>query len=575
MDLPAVQTRVLLLLLCLIPSGPVHATSSVVLDAMEHELSRSMTQLTRADPNPVYFLQYEMTEERTYTLEARDGGLMDPRSSFSRYLDVDLRLGSMALDNTHEIRSGNWRDNSNSRRIIEFPLQADTGSIRATLWAETEHQFQKAKERYTKVLNNRQVKVAEEDLSPDFSPAAAQRFEEDPTYITLDTLVWRGIIQRTARYLRQFDFVYESGVTLSAEDHTTALVNTDGTRIQQENHYLRLVLNISGMADDGMELYRGEYFDAASPEHLPDQSTVQQAAERLVNELKALKQAPLVEPYIGPAILRNRASGVFFHEIFGHRVEAHRQKGTTEGQTFTKKVGEQILPDFISVYEDPSLASYAGKDLRGFYRYDDQGVPGARVEVIQNGVLRNFLCSRSPIANFPQSNGHGRREFGYQVVSRMANLLVESSKTVPYERLRQMLVAECRKQGKPYGLIFDDISGGFTMTGREGPQAFKVLPLLVTRVYADGRADEVVRGVDIVGTPLTSFSKILITGDDPDVFNGTCGAESGGVPVSAISPSILVSEIEVEKRPKEQEKPPILAPPGPKTFGSIRSGGER
>jgi TldD protein len=147
------------------------------------------------------------------------------------------------------------------------------------------------------------------------------------------------------------------------------------------------------------------------------------------------------------------------------------------------------------------------------------------------------------------------------VVSRQGNLIIQSNNTVPYKHLREMLIEECKKQGKPYGLIFDDFAGGFPMTVRRGPQAFKVLPLYVYRVYADGRPDEVVRGVDIVGTPLTCFSKILITGDDDGVFNGTCGAESGGVPVSAVSPSILVSEIEVEKRQKEQEKPPILPPP--------------
>jgi predicted Zn-dependent protease len=89
-----------------------------------------------------------------------------------------------------------------------------------------------------------------------------------------------------------------------------------------------------------------------------------------------------------------------------------------------------------------------------------------------------------------------------------------------------------------------------------------VIPLVVRKVFADGRPDELVRGVDIVGTPLTSFSKIVATGDDPEIFNGSCGAESGWVPVSAISPSILVTQIEIEKKAKEQEKPPILPPPG-------------
>lgn len=556
----------LVLALTLLIPGSIRAASSPLLDIMEQELTRSMTHLSSIQPDPVYFLQYEVTEEKAWGLEARDGGLLAPDSQFLRFLDVDLRLGSPELDNTHEIRGGNWRDNSRPRRVIEFPIEADAGAIRAELWSETEYQLQRARERYTKVLSNRQVKVAEEDLSPDFSTAAPHTFEEASTYTQIDTLAWREIIQQTARYFSQFDFIYESQVALHAMDRTVYLVNSDGSRQAHENHYLRFSLSVSGMAQDGMELYRPETFSAATPAHLPDEATVQATAERLVGELKALINAPLVDPYIGPAILRNRASGVFFHEIFGHRIEAHRQKSVSEGQTFTKKVGEEILPAFISIFDDPTIATFKGTDLRGYYRFDDQGMPGERVTVVEKGVLRNFLCSRSPIANFPASNGHGRRESGFQVVSRMGNLLVESAKTVPYTRLREMLVEECRKQKKPYGLIFDDISGGFTQTGREGPQAFKVLPLLVTRVYADGRPDEVVRGVDIVGTPLTSFSKILVTGDDDGVFNGTCGAESGWVPVSAISPSILVSEIEVEKRQKEQEKPPILPPPGRKTL---------
>jgi predicted Zn-dependent protease len=429
------------------------------------------------------------------------------------------------------------------------------------LWAETEYQLQKAQERFTKVLTNRQVKVEEEDLSGDFSPSDSHTYTEEVSVSHIDEGHWRPIIKAAAEYFTGFPFVHDSRVWLASNDKATIMVNSEGNRLHHGNHYIRLGLNISGMADDGMELDRGEIFSVSSIDHLPDREVVMQTAERLVEELQALIDAPLVEPYIGPAILCNRASGVFFHEIFGHRIEGHRQKSESEGQTFTKKLNEQILPEFISVYDDPTLARFGDTDLRGYYQFDDEGVKSQRLTVVDKGVLKNFLTSRSPIENFPRSNGHGRRQYGYDIVSRMGNTIIESEKRVTYERLREMLIEECRKQDKPYGLIFNDISGGFTMTGRRGPQAFKVLPLYVYRVYADGRPNEVVRGVDIVGTPLTCFSKILVTADDDAVFNGTCGAESGGVPVSAVSPSLLVSEIEVEKRYKQQEKPPILAPP--------------
>jgi TldD protein len=403
--------------------------------------------------------------------------------------------------------------------------------------------------------------VEEEDLSDDFCPGAAQTFAEPAVASAIDEQHWQEVLKRIGQYFAQYDFVLTSLAGLSLEDRTIYMVNSEGSQLQHTQHYHRVNIAVSGMAPDGMELNRSEYYCAASVASLPDESTIMADAERLVAELDALIHAPLVEPYIGPAILKNRASAVFFHEIFGHRVEGHRQKSESEGQTFTKKVGQEILPAFISVIDDPTLAQFQGIDLRGYYRFDDEGIPAQRVVVVENGVLRNFLMSRSPIRNFPTSNGHGRRYPGFDVVARQGNLIVHSENTVSYPRLREELIEECRRQGKPYGLVFEDISGGFTMTGRMGPQAFKVLPLYVQRVYADGRPDEVVRGVDIVGTPLTSFSKILRTADDDAVFNGTCGAESGWCPVSAVSPSILVSEIEVEKRQKEQEKPPILPPP--------------
>jgi predicted Zn-dependent protease len=533
-----------------------------LLGIMAEELDRSTRDLGAGPEAPMYYLQYAVTETRSVSLGVNNGGRDAPASDQRRYLDVSLRVGSPQLDSKHEIRGGGWRDNYTDRRLIDFPLADEPGAVRAALWDETEYQYRKAQERYTKVQTNRQVKVEEEDLSDDFSPAAPQQFLGTAVTAEVDTAYWGGVLKRIGVYLAGFPFVHDSGIRLSSETLTAYLVSSEGTRVRQSNAYVRLGLRLSGMAADGMDLDRYDSFDAATTQELPDEPTIRQAAERLVGELQALLDAPIVEPYIGPAILRNRASGVFFHEIFGHRVEGHRQKSESEGQTFTKKVGQLILPDFISVYDDATLERFRGQELRGFYRFDDEGTPAERVTVVDHGVLRNFLTTRSPIDNFPTSNGHARRQYGYDPVARQGNLIVESERTVPYDKLREMLIAECRKQGKPYGLVFDDISGGFTMTGRGGPQAFKVLPLLVYRVYADGRPDEVVRGVDIVGTPLTSFSKILMAGDDPEVFNGTCGAESGGVPVSAISPSILVSEIEVEKRQKGQEKPPILPPPG-------------
>jgi TldD protein len=310
-----------------------------------------------------------------------------------------------------------------------------------------------------------------------------------------------------------------------------------------------------------MQLMRVETFQFSDPAKIPSEAQIAARAKKMADDLDMLRKAPLAEPYSGPALLSGRAAAVFFHEVLGHRVEGQRQRGREEGQTFTKKINEKIVPEFLSVADDPTLRTLAGEELSGWYRYDDEGIPAARVEVVKDGVLKNFLMGRLPVKNFSNSNGHGRAQAGQMPVGRQGNLIVSSSKTIPDAQLRARFIAEITKQGKPYGLYFEDIQGGFTLTSRALPQAFQVLPVMVWRVYADGRPDELVRGVDIVGTPLTVLTQIAATGDTTSVFNGICGAESGMVPVAAAAPAMLFSEMEVQKRKYGDTRPPILPPP--------------
>jgi len=226
------------------------------------------------------------------------------------------------------------------------------------------------------------------------------------------------------------------------------------------------------------------------------------------------------------------------------------------------------LPEFLSVVFDPTRRTAEGVDLNGWYPYDDEGVKARPVSLVESGTLKTFLTSRSPIQGFSRSNGHGRRQPGAEVVSRQSNLFVEAARTVPEAKLREMLVAEIRRQAKPYGYYFKHVVGGFTTTERRGVQAFKVIPLVVYRVYPDGRPDELVRGVDIVGTPLASFAKILAASDRREVFNGYCGAESGNLPVAAVAPALLVSEIEIQKKEGTRDRPPLL--PSPSQAGGAR-----
>ena len=546
------------------PAEPAGAAKpGPLLGAMQEELDYSMGHLATKDGTKPYFLSYSITDSRSVVLQGTLGALESNEEDHSRTLDIDIRVGDYALDSTHQIRGRGERSFGSFGGSAAIALEDNPLAVKQTLWRVTDRAFKAAVDRYQRVQTDLKTTVEEENKADDFSHEKPSVDAEGDVALSVDREAWAQRLRNVSRLALKQPLIYHSRVALLGEAENRYQVTSEGTRLKTGSQRWRVFVSANTKAEDGMELGQSFIFDSANSTQLPPEDKVREAFEKVIRQVLALRAAPIVEPYSGPAILQARASAVFFHEIFGHRIEGHRQKDVEEGQTFTKMVGQPVLPNFLSVVDDPTRPRFKEEDLRGFYRYDDEGVSARQVTLVDHGVLKTFLMSRSPVSGFAQSNGHGRREPGRQVVSRQANLIVESAKAVPYEELRKMLVAECRKQNKPYGYVFEDITGGFTTTSRGGPQAFKVLPVVVSRVYADGRPDQLVRGVDIVGTPLSCFSKILATGDDPAVFNGTCGAESGWVPVSAVSPSILVEQIEIEKRERSQERLPILPPPLP------------
>jgi predicted Zn-dependent protease len=540
--------------------------------ALVEELEYSMQFLETDEGEKPYFLSYTVNDVSTVSMRSTLGALASEDANRRRILDVDLRVGDYSMDNTRKLR-GRSRGFDIGRLLggmRSFPLDDEPGAIRHALWEATDDAFQSALARYREVETNMKTMVEEELPAEDFSREPPSVYFEKGATLDLDREEWVRRLRDVSRLALEYPLIYDSDVSLSGAAEVRTMVSSEGTRLRTGRELWRVAVSAGTRAEDGMELSQGFLFDASSEDGLPSEAEIRKEFEKVIRQVLALREAPLVDPYTGPAILVNRASAVFFHEIFGHRIEGHRQKDVEEGQTFTKMVGKPVLPDFLSVVDDPTQARAAGEMLRGFYRFDDEGVPSTRVTLVEDGTLKGFLMSRSPVPGFPRSNGHGRRQPGQPAVSRQGNLMVLSKNAVPFERLREMLVEECKKQEKPFGYLFEDITGGFTSTTRSGPQAFKVLPVVVYRVWADGRPDELVRGVDIVGTPLSCFSKILCTGDDPAVFNGSCGAESGWVPVSAVSPSILVEQIEIEKRERSQERLPILPCP----FSPSSGGGE-
>jgi TldD protein len=534
---------------------------SGLLRVLEEELGRNFAVLKeKGDPAP-YFLGYSVTENEVDAVSATFGALTGQPRSHNRSLDVTLRVGSLELDNYH--RSGNDRPQFTGG--VPVAIQDGVGAIRRTAWLETDRVYRMAAQRLIQLKTSQQVKVARTDDSADFSKEEPAQFTANLPPVKYNANEWAQRVRKLSARFAKFPGILNSGVSLRVQRETKYIVTSEGTRIQMGRNFAQIVFSARGKASDGMDLSVYDSFEADDPARLPKDDVVLAAIDKAAADLTALLRAPVVDPYVGPAILSGRASGVFFHEIFGHRIEGHRQKDEAEGQTFTKSLNGPVLPNFLSVIFDPTRSTAAGTFLNGSYAYDDEGVKAQRVVTVENGILKTFLMSRSPVKDVPNSNGHGRRQPGAEIVARQSNLFVESSKTVPQSELRKMLIEELKRQNKPWGLYFSQVTGGFTTTARRGLQAFTVIPLIVYRIYADGQPDELVRGVDIVGTPLASFSKIMATSDKPEVFNGICGAESGNVPVSAISPAILISEIEIQSKARSQDRPPLL--PRPATGG--------
>lgn len=538
--------------------GPVKLLSA--------ELKRGFKTFKKQNP-PVYYMAYTYTDARDFYVSVADGGVASRGNSPVQHLDVQVRVGSPALDNTRNLKNAN-NDYSSVGGSVPA-LAGDGSSFTAAAWRLTQHAVERAQKDYGRVQADVQAASKRMDDSPDFvlPPRSSYCRTARPVSMDLDKIEKRLV--SVSRAVQGNAAVLDSYFGFSGTFGHRYFVDSQGTQLKTPLVEFRLSYSLDGKTADGLEISRFNSYDMLDESGLPSEEKLLADVKQSLRELEELSRAPLAEPMTAPAILKNRAMGVFVHEVLGHRMEGHRQKEDSFGRTFTSKIGQTVTAPFISVVDDATLESFNGTPLRGFYEYDDEGVKSQPVVMIENGVLKNFLMSSSPINGFSASNGHGRRGVGKRAVARMGNTRVIASESVPYDELENMLLAEIKRQGKPYGFIIEDLSGGFTMTDTGSPQVFKLEPKYVYRVYPDGKK-EVIRGADLVGTPLVSFAQILAAADDDGIFNGNCGAESGWVPVSAVAPSVLFKTLEFEHTAKSAVKPPVLPPPS-----AVKKGGKK
>jgi TldD protein len=530
---------------------------SPVLDVLKSENDRQIGMLKKA-AEPAYYLAYQLVEQRLVNMEAEGGALITDADDTARNLDVEVRVGSPQLDNTRALSDDNNNLNAPMTRRGVVPFGEDKQAIANALWLETDRRYHEAVSSLGYVKQD-QATLTKRSNDPDFSSEPAEVYVETPAQLTFDKAQWIDKLKRcSAKALKGSATRGTCGVVFQL--NTAWYVNSEGTQIQLSWTNAQMSVSVGVKADDGENLSRLEQRFGRTPADLPPDAEIDAMIKEVTTDLDSLHDAPLADPYVGPAILQGRASGVFFHEVFGHRIEGHRQKDTTSGRTFASYVGKDIAPDWLSVYDNPQLVTLNGIQLNGFYRYDDEGVKAQKVPLVDRGKLVGFLMGRNPIPGFGHSNGHGRHSPGLPPVARQGNLVVETSRSVPYADLEKMLLEEVKKQKRPYGMVFTDISGGFTNTSAFAPQAFKVNPVMAYRIYPTGKK-ELVRGIDISGTPLVALQSIRAASREIETFNGVCGAESGWVPVSASAPSLLIERLEVEKGFIPPDRPPLLDPP--------------
>lgn len=541
----------------LFASLPSYANDDQILNTLDLELKREFEALQKAD-NKLYFLDYRVEVVNTKAMYASFGYLTNNYDQEVAYCTISMRYGDKEFDNTHLIKGEKQKQYI---RAFVFPLNSSE-AMKQQLWRNVSDLFEKVKSDYTQLKNK--MKAEDKVEQNDFSNEPVSNYYEpklDVSFNEKDQELWKEQLEKYSLPFKEDDNIINGNTSIRFINRRVYYLNSEGTSVTQNNASTHF--SISGVikSEDGNNTPYYKSFIAQTPDKLPNDDLLMQASIEVKDMLLKLNAAPIADPYAGPVIMSPMAAGVFFHEIFGHRIEGHRLKDKNNSNTFKSKLNEEVLPKNFNVYFNPTIKFHNNTYLNGYYLYDDEGVKAQRVDIVKDGKLNTFLMNRTPAPGLPKSNGHGRAAAGNSTVARQSNMFIESTKPLSDEKLRSMLIKDCKKQKKEYGYLVKSVSGGFTNNSRYSPNSFNVTPTEVYRIYVDERPDELVRGVNFIGTPLAMFSEITAAGENPNIFNGYCGAESGSVPVATVSPAVYIKKAETQKKVLKYAQPIILPAP--------------
>lgn len=544
----AVRKPVLTLTLLCSVVGLVYAESDPVDRALDAELKRASTQLDEPGYPPPYFVSLTAIDVDSYERKCTMGAASVSSGYRQRLILPDVRVGDYTFDN-HPVAP------VSRFAAMSAGFEADEFSLRHSLWLSLDSAYKSATADF---LRKQALRVQRGKTEYDFDDLSR---EAPRTAASAPAPAWPagvldGLCEAGSRALREAPGLLEAQAVVQRRSTRSRLRTSEGFRVDSGREIAEVELNAVDISTDGLRLFATKRFTAGSAAGLPSQDEVQAAARGLISDLERLKLAKTTSPFSAPALIDPSVSAAVVLAL-ALRLSGEEQRDPNGAQIFKGKIGKPVLPKGFELYDDPAAAEFGGVSLVGRYDSDDEGVAPRRAELIEDGVLKGFLLSRHPVIGFPVSNGHGRAYAGYRPVGAPGSLFLSSKKPMPQKKLLELLRQECRRRGKPYGLWVKKLRLFNQQQGTSGHGSIRLMPGLLYLVEAKSGAVTLVRDLDLVGTPLDLMNNIVAAGDDLQAQN-----IAWNVPVSAVVPSLLLSDAELQRAETKPEKPPILPPPG-------------
>ncbi|MBX3272290.1 MAG: hypothetical protein KF729_18670 [Sandaracinaceae bacterium] len=523
-------------------------------EALEREAHRARREArAHGHPRP-YFVSYLLRDFEQHWFQGRFGTLFGSETRRWRRCFADVRVGSYRTDH---VRDGGLGDNSQKAESFSYstlPIGARLDGVLHGVWQLTEARYREAAE---ELLD----KQADSLHYRDENESLASFIRRDPTESVstpslpeVDHAHWERYVEAASAVAKKLPGVYGCDVELTVRHSQRVLVSTEGTRVVDRLPLWQVLVSLDLMSAKGVSVPWTLSHFVTRPEELPPLDALKAEIKRAIGVMRAIADAPTLRAYSGPVLLGPRPAGLLMHEALGHRLEGSRLLSSGEGQTFKDSLGESLLPEAISMRDDPTIESWQGRSLVGHYLHDDEGVAATSASLVSRGQIEGYLTTRQAIAKRHASNGHARNESYERPMSRMGVTIVEAERPLDEAALKRRLIEEVKRRKLPFGIHVIDADSGETATKSYDFQAFLGEIRAATRVFPDGR-EEYVRDVSFVGTPLNAIRSIVAAGARHEVDNAYCGAESGAVPVSTISPALLVESLELQSSARQPNAP--------------------